>query len=341
MSSPLRVWQSDGRLGEQDNIEYGSNGNAESNSSSTIDTKFNNPLRIVKLWATFQDDINLYLITENLLEYGGKELWEYSRTFGLENHSVAAYTFYQICLAVQQCHHYQVLHRDLKPENMFYTNNRSMIKLIDFGSSMMVDQPEMRKVEIDNHPKRNKFTNFVGTPQFMAPEWIHNQETSYASDIWSLGWILYQLYSGINWFRGGSEYLVFLKSSEAKYQYVCSEQIIPQKAKDLIDRILKLDPKERISLDEILNDELFDDVRDLKELPPISKDEEAITEIRKDILSRYNVYKLGTQEEFDTIVSEKFKESVSQEYYDANNERINHLIKLGKNYVFDIEWNNF
>lgn len=77
---------------------------------------------------------------------------------------------------------------------MFYTNDRSIIKLIDFGSSMFVDQPEMRTMGIDDHPKRNKFTNFVGTPNFMAPECTHNLETTYASDIWSLGCILYQLY---------------------------------------------------------------------------------------------------------------------------------------------------
>ena len=205
----------------------------------------------------------------------------------------------------------------------------------------MVDQPEMRKVEIDDHPKRNKFTNFVGTPNFMAPEWIHNQETSYASDVWSLGCILYQLYSGINCFRGGSEYLIFLKSSVANYQYVKSEQVIPQKARNLIDKIIKLDSKDRISLEEILNDELFDDVKNLTELPPISKDEELITEIRKDIISRCNVYKLGTQEEFVTTISNKFKESLSQEFYDSNTEKLNHLIKLGKNYVFDIEWDEF
>jgi hypothetical protein len=35
-------------------------------------------------------------MTENLLAAGGKELWEYSRTFGLENHAVIEYTFYQI-----------------------------------------------------------------------------------------------------------------------------------------------------------------------------------------------------------------------------------------------------
>jgi serine/threonine protein kinase len=61
------------------------------------------------------------------------------------------------------------VHRDLKPENMFYMN-RNIIKLIDFGSTLMVDQPEMREMRIDDHPKRNKLINFVGTPQYMAPE---------------------------------------------------------------------------------------------------------------------------------------------------------------------------
>ena len=62
----------------------------------------------------------------------------------------------------------------------------------------MIDQPEMRTIDIDDHPKRNKLINFVGTPQFMAPECVHNKENSYSCDVWSLGCILYQLYCGIN-----------------------------------------------------------------------------------------------------------------------------------------------
>ena len=80
---------------------------------------------------------------------------------------------------------------------MFYVQNRKLVKLIDFGSTIMVDDRELRTMDIDDHPKRNKLVNFVGTPQYMAPECVHNRPTSYPADVWSLGCILYQLYCGI------------------------------------------------------------------------------------------------------------------------------------------------
>lgn len=146
----------------------------------------------VKLVATFNDEVNLYLIMENLqglksgsLDY---EVWEDCWTFGSPSHKVAKYTFYQICLAVQQLHSLKIAHRDLKPENMFFSHNRSFIKLIDFGSCLMIGEPE---IYIDDDPKRRQHLNFVGTPQYMAPECAHNKPTGLYSDIWSLGAILY------------------------------------------------------------------------------------------------------------------------------------------------------
>jgi serine/threonine protein kinase len=328
-----------GKLPEPKVEELTDNGSdASSTTSTTLDKSKVHPLRVLKLCATFQDEINLYLVTENLLERGGKEVWEFCRTFGLESHIATKYTFYQICKAVEQTHYFQILHRDLKPENMFYTPSRSYVKLIDFGSSIMIDERELRVAEIDKHPKRNKFSNFVGTPQFMAPEWIHNKETTFASDVWSLGCILYQLYWGITWFRGGSEYLIFLKSTEADYQYPASLQIIPQEARDLIDQIIKINPEERISLNDLLKHSYFDEVRDKFEFPDISSEEQSLVEIKQDILKRYKVYKFDAQEKFVETITQNIKDKVGEEYFKTHSQYIEHIVKLGKNYVFDIEW---
>ena len=65
----------------------------------------------VKLVATFSDPINLYLLME-MLE--GKELWAYTRTFGIGSPTQARYIFYKILQAVEQIHELQIVHRDLK-----------------------------------------------------------------------------------------------------------------------------------------------------------------------------------------------------------------------------------
>lgn len=92
--------QERGKLPEpQSKIEEISDEDAEQEKSDAkpqLDLSIVHPIRVVKLCATFQDDLNLYLVQESLLENGGKEVWEYCRSFGLENHSVVEYTFYQI-----------------------------------------------------------------------------------------------------------------------------------------------------------------------------------------------------------------------------------------------------
>lgn len=55
---------------------------------------------------------------------------------------------------------------------MFFKDNR--IILIDFGSSDDITQPELRKMKIDQDPKRMNHVNFVGTSQYMAPECVRN-----------------------------------------------------------------------------------------------------------------------------------------------------------------------
>ena len=101
---------------------------------------------------------------------------------------------------------------------MFYTGlNKEKVKLIDFGSAEDLEHPEIRLTHIDANPKRAQHQHFVGTPQYMAPECVRNLGLYKASDIWSLGVILHQFYTGLHPFSGGSDYLIFKQSVEATF----------------------------------------------------------------------------------------------------------------------------
>lgn len=67
----------------------------------------------------------------------------------------------------------------------------SSVTLIDLGSSEDLENPELRDKFFNPKSTRNAHKYFVGTSQYMAPECCHNKATSKASDVWSMGCILF------------------------------------------------------------------------------------------------------------------------------------------------------
>ena len=104
----------------------------------------------------------------------------------------------------------------------------------------------------------------------MAPECVRNKETSFASDIWSLGCILYHFYLGFLPFRGKSDYLIFINSTIAKFKLRdYSNNLIPESAKNLIEGMIVVDPTQRLSIDQLIEDSFFYEVRNLQAPPPL------------------------------------------------------------------------
>ena len=88
--------------------------------------------------------------------------------------------FVQICIALEYVHKRKVLHRDLKTQNVFLTANNT-VKLGDFGISKVLENTGDHAVTVQ------------GTPYYMSPEVCESKPYTYASDVWALGCILYEL----------------------------------------------------------------------------------------------------------------------------------------------------
>ena len=93
--------------------------------------------------------------------------------------------FRQACRAVQYLHTNRIVHRDLKPANILVTS-AGAVKLLDFGIARLLD---------DNSDTRPKTIPLL-TPEYASPEQVSGKPTTAATDIYSLGAILYELLTG-------------------------------------------------------------------------------------------------------------------------------------------------
>jgi calcium-dependent protein kinase len=199
---------------------------------------------IIKIFEYFSDDYNYYLITEYI---SGGELYETIITWKNFDEEKAFYLMTQILSAINYLHSKGIVHRDIKPENMLVenkvnNNNKEMlnIKLIDFGTSNYVNESK-------------KFTLKVGSPYYIAPEVIKKSYDN-KCDIWSCGVILYILLVGFPPFKGNTQKDLLNNISKGKYSVETPEWVkVSIEAKELVKRMLELEPTKRISAEEALN----------------------------------------------------------------------------------------
>uniref|UniRef100_A0A0G4FHC3 Protein kinase domain-containing protein n=1 Tax=Chromera velia CCMP2878 TaxID=1169474 RepID=A0A0G4FHC3_9ALVE len=235
-------------------------------------TKLNEPghPHVVRLFQTFKDDSTggLYFI----LEYcGGGEVWEMVRRVGtLDVPSLRVWAA-QTVSALGYLHSRNVVHRDLKCENLMLTDEGA-IKLIDFGTALDADRPDLEGA--GNRAGQKTFSHYVGSANFMAPEAIQNKGNDFRSDLWALGCTLFQMASGEPPFEANSEYLVYLKSMEGEKNLTFPFGF-PPLLEDLVRRLVKVDPDDRLSLAEVKRHPFFEGLdvdnppRDRPPVPPL------------------------------------------------------------------------
>ncbi|XP_049838734.1 phosphorylase b kinase gamma catalytic chain, liver/testis isoform isoform X1 [Schistocerca gregaria] len=160
------------------------------------------------------------------------------------------YIMRQLFEALQYVHGKNIVHRDLKPENILLDDNFN-IKLTDFGFARVVKPGE-------------KLFDLCGTPGYLAPEVLKCNmfETaegySYDVDIWACGVIMFTLLVGCPPFWHRKQMVMLRKIMEGDFSFTSPEWAdITEPPKDLIRKLLVVDPNERISIKEALNHPFF------------------------------------------------------------------------------------
>ena len=209
---------------------------------------------VVRLYYTFQDERSLYFVLD--LCAGGELLSVLKRMTTFDEECTRFYGA-QILDTISYMHSKGVIHRDLKPENVLM-DDQQHIKITDFGTAKMLEthqDPSGRTYfDSDAGQLRDRATSFVGTAEYVSPELLTDKNACKASDLWAFGCIIYQLLAGRPPFKAANEYLTFQKIVALEYEFPTG---FPESARDLVERLLVLDPQQRLSLENIKAHDFF------------------------------------------------------------------------------------
>uniref|UniRef100_M4B8G8 non-specific serine/threonine protein kinase n=1 Tax=Hyaloperonospora arabidopsidis (strain Emoy2) TaxID=559515 RepID=M4B8G8_HYAAE len=144
--------------------------------------------------------------------------------------------FVQMAMAIKYLHDQRILHRDLKTSNVFLTTE-NVVKVGDFGIAKTLDST------------LDQAQTMVGTPYYMSPEVCESKPYSYASDVWSLGCILYEMLALRHAFDAPNILTLILKIVQQDCAPV--PPCYDRQVSDLVHKLLDKDPEKRPSMEEI------------------------------------------------------------------------------------------
>ncbi|ORX55822.1 Pkinase-domain-containing protein [Hesseltinella vesiculosa] len=187
---------------------------------------------LVDLKQVLQDSLYVYFVMEYM---EGGELFQILAEKGRFRENDARCLFYQMATGLAWCHDHQICHRDLKPENILLDKSKKRIKIADFGMAAM----------------NSALKTSCGSPHYASPEIVMGKAyDGTKTDVWSLGVILFALLSGHLPFDDESMPRLLEKIKLGRYRPIPSS--VSAEAKDLVRKMLVVDPSKRIKMNQLL-----------------------------------------------------------------------------------------
>ncbi|XP_069782664.1 calcium/calmodulin-dependent protein kinase type II delta chain isoform X14 [Narcine bancroftii] len=195
---------------------------------------------IVRLHDSISEEGFHYLVFD--LVTGG-ELFEDIVAREYYSEADASHCIQQILEAVLHCHQMGVVHRDLKPENLLLASKLkgAAVKLADFGLAIEVQGDQQA------------WFGFAGTPGYLSPEVLRKDPYGKPVDMWACGVILYILLVGYPPFWDEDQHRLYQQIKAGAYDFPSPEwDTVTPEAKDLINKMLTINPAKRINGSEAL-----------------------------------------------------------------------------------------
>ena len=193
----------------------------------------------VKLVNHFEDNEKLYLIMELAPNGNLYNLIQNNKKENVKNMILIKKLIVESIEIIKYLHSKNIVYRDIKPENLLLDNDFN-IKLCDYGWATYFTPGKF-------------LTVYCGTPEYVSPEVIKKYPYNEKVDIWGLGVLIFELVFGYAPFSStfNEERFNNIKAGKINWPKDLGDEY--KDLKDLIEKILRVDPKERISLDEIEN----------------------------------------------------------------------------------------
>jgi serine/threonine-protein kinase len=149
---------------------------------------------------------------------------------------------WDVCRGVSAAHQVDVVHRDLKPPNILI-NDQGMVKIVDFGVAAVTSDMSTRLTRVGT---------LIGTPTYMAPEQVRSRGIDARTDIYSLGVIMYELFTGRPPYVGDDMAVLFQHVEGNPVPPRQTNPELPPALEEIILKAMAVDPERRFqSVDEL------------------------------------------------------------------------------------------
>ncbi|XP_066857485.1 microtubule-associated serine/threonine-protein kinase 2 isoform X8 [Anser cygnoides] len=200
---------------------------------------------VVSMFCSFETKRHLCMVMEYV---EGGDCATLLKNIGALPVDMARMYFAETVLALEYLHNYGIVHRDLKPDNLLITS-MGHIKLTDFGLSkigLMSLTTNLYEGHIEKDTREFLDKQVCGTPEYIAPEVILRQGYGKPVDWWAMGVILYEFLVGCVPFFGDTPEELFGQVISDEIAWPEGDDALPPDAQDLISKLLRQNPLERM-----------------------------------------------------------------------------------------------